>query len=862
MADRPEDEPPLGTYRAKRSADRTPEPFGSDALSAAPSAGDWRQPRLFVVQKHHARRLHWDFRLEWGGVLRSWAVPHGPSPDPVEKRLAMHVEDHPVEYADFEGVIPKDNYGAGPSIVWDRGVWIAVEDPEAGWVKGKLLFELRGYKLRGEWTLVRTKGRGREQSQEWLLIKHADAWSGPEAQRGFGQESVLSGLTVEELRAGSERARGVRENLVRLGAPRAEVRGEDVKPMLGTTADTPFSSPEWVYELKYDGYRVLLERAGKTARVIYRKGHDAGPIYPELTRCLLALPFERFLLDGEVVVLDDDGRPSFARLQKRALLQRPSDAVRAALAHPATLYVFDLLAFEDFDVRPLPLVARKELLQQLLPHAGPIRYCDHVPEQGEAFFAEVQRLGLEGVMAKRADAPYRAGRSPHWLKFKAEHTADYVIVGFTEPDGARVGFGALHLGAFQGQQLVYVGRAGTGFDDALLRDIRGRLEPLRRGTPACTGELVPKGAEHAWVEPQLVCEVRHNHWTGHQQLRQAVFLRLRLDKRPQECRLESEPADEPALEIPAAVQGADVERKVAFTNLNKVFWPEERYSKGDLIEYYRAIAPHLLPYLADRPLVLTRYPDGINGKNFFQKDAPGFAPGWVRTERMWSEHAEREIDYFVCDQLETLLYLANLGTIPLHVWSSRVATLALPDWCILDLDPKGAPFAHVVRLALEIRALTTDIGLPAFIKTSGATGLHVLLPLGRQCTYEQSRTLGELLARVIVAAQPEIATITRQVEARGGRVYIDYLQNGHGRLLVGPFSVRPLPGAPVSTPLEWDEVGPDLNPRAFTIKTVLPRVARQAVDPLLKVLDLRPDLASVLESLGRRISASSTPPTT
>ncbi len=874
MASDDDDEPPqaaapLQTYRAKRSADRTPEPFGGAPetleTSAAPAdAPAWKRARLFVVQKHDARRLHWDFRLEWGGVLLSWAVPKGPSPDPAEKRLAVEVEDHPVEYADFEGVIPKDNYGAGPVIVWDRGAWLPLEDPDAGLIKGKLLFELKGSKLRGEWTLVRTKSKGREKSKEWLLIKHADAWSGPESSHGFGAESVLSGLTIEELLAGPRRASELCAELERLGAPRQVVRAADVKLMLAENGERPFSAPDWLFEFKWDGFRLLGVRENGKARLVYRRGSDATALYPEIARALEALPVADLILDGEVVVLGDQERASFQRLQKRALLQRPRDVARAQLEYPARLYVFDLLAFEGFDLRPLPLRARKAILRRLLPQAGALRFSDHVEGAGEAVYAFVEQRVLEGMVAKRADSPYRAGRSSDWLRFKRFHTDDFVVVGYTPPEGTRVGFGALHLGVYVSDVLRYVGRVGSGFSDEQLATLRARLDELRRDEPAACGALVPSGPEHVWVEARLVVEVRYHELTFEPLLRQPVFLRLRDDKSPQECELTPDqfaPDDPgPVLQDPAAREpppldeaAHEPERKVPFSNLDKLFWPQEGYTKGDLIDYYRAVAPVLLPYLRDRPVVLTRYPDGITGKNFFQKDAPGFVPGWVRTERMWSEHAQREIDYFVCDETEMLLYIVNLGTIPLHVWSSRVKTLALPDWCILDFDPKGAPFEHVVRLALAAKALCDELGLPCFVKTSGASGLHVLVPLGRQCTYEQSRSFGELLARVLCEGDPEIATVTRAVGARGGKVYVDYLQNGHGRLLAGMYSVRPLPGAPVSTPLDWSEVGPALDPRAFTIRSLPERLRARGGDPLLPVLSLEPDLGAALTRLGERL---------
>jgi bifunctional non-homologous end joining protein LigD len=453
-------------------------------------------------------------------------------------------------------------------------------------------------------------------------------------------------------------------------------------------------------------------------------------------------------------------------------------------------------------------------------------------------------------VAKRADSPYEAGRTARWVKVRVDRTGDFVVVGFTDPSGGRASLGALHLGAYQGGALVYAGRVGTGFSDGQLRELRQALEEDRRAGPPCSGEL-PTGGGHHWVEPRLVVEVRYKERTRDGLLRQPVFLRVRDDKRVEDC---ADDAPWPTDEAPPPPAAAAVaERKVPFTNLDKVFWPEERYTKGDLIEYYRRIAPWILPYLRDRPVVLTRYPDGIAGKSFFQKDAPDFAPAWIRTERMWSEHAQREIDYFVCNDVETLLYLVNLGTIPLHVWSSRVGAIAQPDWCILDLDPKGAPFADVVRLARGIHELGEEIELETFVKTSGSTGIHVLVPLGGQCNYEQSRSLGELLGRVITARLPDIATIWRPLGKRGGRVYVDYLQNGHGRLLVAPFSVRPLRGAPVSTPLSWGEVDAGLEPGRFTIRTVPERFERLGEDPLRGVFEARPDLGRALALLGERL---------
>jgi len=863
---------PLAPYRAKRSLERTPEPAGSRTPTPWEGGGG-----LFVVHKHAARRLHFDLRLEMDGVLRSWAVPKGPSYNTADKRLAVLVEDHPLEYGDFEGLIPEGNYGAGAVIVWDRGRWVPVEDPVAGLAKGKLLFELRGIKLHGLWTLVKLK----KSDKDWLLIKERDGYasaSGPLPP----EESVLSGLTVEDLKAGRTPADGIRAELERLGAPKREVRAETAPLMLAESRDRPFSDPGWLFELKLDGYRLLAARSSAPPRLFSRNGNDLASSFPEVSRAVGALPLSRVVLDGEVVALDESGRPSFQRLQQRAKLTRALDIRRAAVENPVTFYAFDLLAAEDFDLRPLPLTKRKELLRKLLPPAGLIRFLDHFEGEGEVLYQQVRSLGLEGIVAKRADSPYRAGRSSSWIKVRTRRSDDFVVVGFTTPKGARTGLGALLLGQYVGGDLIYSGRAGSGFTGGQLAEVRAQLDELRLPEPPCGGPI-PQEKGITWTEPRLVCEVEFTEWTDEGLLRQPVFLRFRDDKKPEECvrsvgpqglagaqrgnRAVDGEADvddgvipsgarnlpndsaEQAGEIPRSARN---DRLVNFTNLNKVFWPDEGYTKGDLIEYYRSVGPWILPYLADRPVVLTRYPDGINGKSFFQKDAPGFVPDWIRTERMWSEQAEREIDYFICDDEAGLLYLANLGTIPLHVWASRTSSIDRPDWCVLDLDPKDAPFSDVVRVAQTTHALCEEIGLPNFVKTSGSSGLHVLIPLGGQCRYDEARSLGELLARVIVAELPDITTLTRQVSRRGGKVYIDYLQNGAGRLLVAPFSVRPLPGAPVSMPLRWSEVNSKLDVRGFTIKNAAARMRKLKSDPLREVVTMSPDLTSAIGRLGER----------
>ncbi|MDX1645612.1 MAG: DNA ligase D [Longimicrobiales bacterium] len=826
----------LAAYRDKRTASRTPEPFGGRVVAGG---------SIFVVQKHAARSLHWDLRLELDGVLLSWAVPKGPSPNQADKRLAVRTEDHPLEYAEFEGVIPDGEYGAGPMIVWDRGVWIPLEDPHEGLEKGKLLFELRGHKLLGSWTLVKTT----QSEASWLLIKERDAYLDPEGTtEDYPEDSVYSGLTVRELPMAEEVAESMARAAAEAGAPEGDVRADDVDLMLATARERPFSRGGWIFEIKYDGYRLLAERRSREAYLRSRSGLDLTATFPEIARAVRGLPYEGLVLDGEVVVNDPEGRPSFSRLQRRGRITRKIDALRASFEVPALYHAFDILGLEGRDLRPLPLLRRKELLRRILPTVGPVRYVDHIAEEGAPMFHHAEAMGLEGIVAKRADAPYRGGRSQRWIKIRSLHTAPFAVVGWTEPKGGRGGFGSLHLAYRDQSRWVYVGSVGSGFSDAQLAHTRTALADTEVDACPCDAGPVPRRRGHHWVRPELVAEVRYKELTDQGLLRQPTFSRFREDLPVEECdRVPGAPGTEPE------PREARDEKEVSLSNLEKVFWPGEGYTKGDLIEYHRRVSEWMLPYLRDRPLVMTRYPDGIEGKSFFQKDAPPHAPEWVRTVRIWSEGSERELSYFVADDLESLLYVVNLGTIPIHVWSSRTESLSNPDWCILDLDPKEAPFTDVVEVARSIHELCVEIGLPCHPKTSGSSGIHVLVPLGKRLTYEQSRSLGQLLGQVVVSRKPAIATLVRNPERREGKVYVDFVQNGHGRLLVAPFSVRPRPGAPVSTPLLWEEVTPELRIGDHTIATVPRRMEELTRDPMRPVLDEEPDLLAALQRLQERL---------
>src|SRR5437870_270777 len=590
----------LSTYRAKRTFDQTPEPGG-----LVPKPGP-KQGGLLIVHMHDATRLHWDLRLEMDGVLRSWAVPKGPSANPTDKRLAVKVEDHPMEYGDFEGIIPEGNYGAGSVIVWDRGVWVPLEDVREGFAKGKLLFELKGYKLRGRWTLIKLK----KTDKEWLLIKERDQYVSTEP---YTNESVLSGLTNDELRNATQRAEPIKQELAKLGAPKRALRVEDTELMLAETRADPFTKDGWLFEVKLDGYQMRAACEDGEPILYSRKGLDYTESFPEIARAVKAIPFDGVILDGELVVLNDSSHPSFNKLQTRAKLGA-REAKRAAIESPATLYVFDLLAFAGYDLRKLPLVKRKEILKKVLPQTGPLRYSEHFEKNGEALYEQVVKLGLEGIMAKKADSPYRSGRSSDWLKIRADRIDDFVVVGFTKPKGARGGFGSLHVGAYQDRNVIHCGRAGPGFTGDQPEEMSATLQSLVRKTPPCDppeNGALPKGTDHTWVEPRLVCDVRYKEFTKDGLLRQSVFVRFRDDKKPEDVVMPGlGPRDSGLEETPPKTQAlAPSPREVKFSNLDNVFWPEEKYTKGDLIEYYRSMAPWLLPYLKDRPVVLTRYPD-------------------------------------------------------------------------------------------------------------------------------------------------------------------------------------------------------------------------------------------------------------
>lgn len=860
----------LDTYHEKRSPERTPEPFGAPAKASRRIDGG-----QFVVQKHSARRLHYDFRLEMEGVLRSWAVPKGPSLDPAQKHLAVMVEDHPLDYGNFEGIIPAGNYGAGAVIVWDRGTYRAVSPPgdvAASIRDGKVDVELHGYKLHGAFTMVRTRGmpkRGASDKENWLLIKKRDAWASTEDLPAM--RSVLSGLTVEEMAASAELAAEVERAVARFKLPRlaAPPTPRSFPLNLARLHREPFDSAAWLFEIKYDGVRVIAIRDGGERRLFGRSGAEITRRYPEVTLAFSRLPFDRFVIDGEIVVLDARGQASFHLLQRRIGITDTGEIERLAIEQPATCYAFDLLATAGYDLRGLKLEDRKSILAKMVRGDGILRYCDHIAERGREFYAAAAQAGLEGIVAKRREAKYQGRRTGDWLKIKCPRLGRFVIGGWTDPAGSRSAFGALLLGQYEDDgSLRFVGRAGTGFDSELLTSISRRLKSLaadrspfrshRAGEPT-----IPRGAH--FCRPELVCEVQYAEWTAGGVLRHPAFIRIVEDANPRDCRLEyaaakeehamTKPraASEPRARAAKAAPAERDQRTFQVTHPDKIFWPEEGYTKADLVGYYLTIAPWMLPYLKDRPVVLTRYPDGIKGKSFFQKDAPSFAPSWIRREKIYARDAHRWISYFILESAEAIAYMANLGVIPIHIWASRITHLEHPDWLLFDIDSKEADTATAIRVAHEVAAVLREIGMRPCVKTSGQMGIHVLVGLEAHYSYEQARLFSELAARAVVKRAPEHATLARP-GSRQGRAYIDYLQLGQGKTIAAPFAVRPWPGAPVSAPLKWDELKPNLDPRKFNIKTMPPRMERLGHDPFLSELQDRQRLEPPLKRLEKLLA--------
>ena len=883
----------LKLYRDKRDPLSTNEPFGAEHKV---STRETRSGR-FVVHLHDASRPHYDLRLQVGGTLKSFAVPRGPSLTVLDKKLAMMTEDHPLEYLDFEEVIPEGNYGAGAMIAWDVGrVRYLETSAERGIELGKIDFELDGFKLHGRFALVATgrrkaSGPNDKKNNEWLLIKKQDAFSHPPGDVLIEQPySVMSGMTIGDLANRVEFVAALEAEAEAFGAPRAPVEVANLTPMLCAMSGAELHDEGCVYELKIDGVRIVADKHARAVALRYRNGRAASSSYPEIARAVASLAPERVVLDGEVVAFDPEGRPSFQRIIPRIHAERPLD-VRAAMSDvPVSYVVFDLLALNDFDLRRLPLLARKALLMKLLHGRGYVRALDHLEGDGRPLFELCRAQRLEGVVAKRADAPYRAGpkRTEDWVKIKAERDDEFVVIGFMRGKGGRAALGALCVASYSGERLLYRGRVGSGLDAATLSSLEQELQARRVPEFPAFGRS-PEDAKGAlWVRPELVVSVRFLGFTeGEVRLRAPVFKGLRTDIHPGDCR--AAPASELIADTPPPKlvanshtdsdansdanggentgekpsPGASAPRKgnakpkatptrVVVSNPNKVFWTDEGYTKGDLCAYYASIADVMLPFLHERPVVLVRYPDGIAGKHFFQWNVPAGTPDWIeRIERVDEDNPNGpKKTLFLLNSVDALVHIANLGCIPLHVLAARRDTLDQCDFLTVDFDIADRPFSDAVRLALDLKQVLDDVGLLGFPKTSGQRGLHVLVPFGPGVNFDTAKLLVELLGRLITDKNPSIATMERRVNQRGSRVYVDTGQTGPSRTIVAPYSVRAYRGATVSTPIGWEELHVALDTSRFTMLTVPGRVL-EVGDPYADFMNARPDVSAAVTALSR-----------
>lgn len=818
------DSDPLKEYKRKRDFSRTSEP-----KAKIEESDGWQ----FVVQKHDARRVHYDLRLELEGTLKSWAVARGPSMIVGEKRLAIRTEDHPMKYLDFEGNIPQGEYGGGAMIVWDRGRWTPNEDPVRGLAKGHLDITLDGSRLQGRWHLVRMKPRPGEKKEMWLLIKASDQFARAAGAPDITEEettSFLSGLTTDELAAtGTLRAdhagrEGVKvsrklamPDLRKVSGARKGILPEFLEPSLPQIVENAPSGSQWVHEIKYDGYRTQARIDGRNAQLLTRTGLDWTKRFPTISAALKATGLASALIDGEIVVEDSSGIPQFGLLQADLGSGR-KDRFR--------YFVFDLLYCEGFDLTKATLLDRKDVLQKLSRAWPPVlRFSEHIERDGPTMFDHASRLGLEGIVSKRKDQPYRAGRGNHWLKTKSVLRQEFIILGYVPSTASKGAVGALALGYNAGGKLMYAGRVGSGFSMNVAQVLRNDLEKINAPKPKL-GNALPAGADKGvrWAKAQLVCEVEYRGWTEDRLIRQSSFKGLREDRAPDEIVLEV--AQKPAKSVPKARRSA-APPAVRLTHPERILWPDPGVTKQGLADFYTHIADHILPHIAGRVLSLVRCPSGLAAKCFYAKHAwDGLSDAAHRIDV-----GEREPMLWI-DSLAGLIDLVQASVLEIHPWGSRAQQLEKPDRLIFDLDPgEDVPWSAVVEGARDVRARLDDLGLTSFVKTSGGKGLHVVLPIEPTLDWDQAKAFTAAVAESMAQADPDRYIATMSKKARRGRIFIDYLRNGRGATAVAPFSTRALPKASVSTPLAWDELTEGIRADHFTIDNLHHRLDALRGDP-------------------------------
>ena len=844
-------------YRRKRNFRRTPEPSGRARRNSASTR--------FVIHKHAARNLHYDLRLELDGVLKSWAIPKGPCLNPAEKRLAILTEDHPLDYLEFEDVIPEGEYGAGAMIIWDQGDWFAeTETPADALQKGELKFRLNGQKLQGQWMLVRWVAQSNESGQDsWLLMKERDEFASVSGTVDLLAEfphSVLSGRSVEELAAlrGRSLPPTQRRQMTLPGPaantsiavreiPKAKKAAlpKALKPQLASPNDEPPNGPKWLHEIKFDGYRLLCFINGNNVRFLTRNNNDWTDRFEHLTEFVRNLNLDSAVLDGEVVALLPNGVSSFALLQS---------SLKEGREQRLTYFAFDLLYLSGFDIRDTPLELRKAALEEILSgsDSSALQYVDHIESDGDRFFLECQRLGLEGVVSKRRDRAYRSGRTNDWIKAKCLNRDEFVIVGFTEPEGTRHGFGALLLGYFNDhRQLVYAGKVGTGFDMQQLTEIRERFESARRKrSPIRREDRAKLDRDVHWVRPELVAQIQYANWTADGLLRHPVFQGLREDMPASSVVRAHAAADEPSeprsgrpssRRTNLSDQQLDQLSNVRMTHPERVVYPDVKLTKFDLAKYYAEIHAWILPELAGRPLSLVRCTQGQGGPSFFQKHPAKGTPAAIRRVIV----PGNEEPFLEINDLAGLVSLVQIGALEIHPWNARFDQIDRPDRMIFDLDPDvNVAWHRVIEAAFLIRDSLDGAGLESFVKTSGGKGLHIVVPIQRRHEWAETKAFTRAVGRTLAQSHPQLFTTSPRKQAREGRIFLDCNRNSRGATTAAAYSTRNHTVATVSMPVSWEEMSEHIGPDHFTVLNAANRLAHLATDPWERLRRVRQSITT------------------